>query len=96
MARQPSYFDDRTFGSRRFISLGFAQRMPSAMGGSGIRMVSQRGIWTTWVGVLYAFEFGGNIGLHGKMDALINGFMMRKQITMPEDVVWSRDDSGRY
>ena len=26
-------------------------------GGSGIRMVSQRGIWTTWVGVLYAFEF---------------------------------------
>ena len=31
--------------------------MPSAMGGSGIRMVSQRGIWTTWVGVLYAYDF---------------------------------------
>lgn len=35
-------------------------------------------------GCIVCFEFGGNIGLHGKMDALINGFMMRKQITMPE------------
>lgn len=84
MARQPSYFDDRTFGSRRFISLGFAQRMPSAMGDPASEWCRKGGYGQHgWVYCML-LNFGGNIGLHGKMDALINGFMMRKQITMPE------------
>lgn len=44
------------------------------MGRPGVRVVSQRRIRAAWVGVLHVVEFGGNIGLHGKMDALIDGF----------------------
>ena len=43
-------------------------------GAARVGMVSQGWLWSTRLGVLHAANFGGNVGLYGKMDILIDGY----------------------
>ena len=84
-------------GSRRPVGLGLCIANAVRNGDPASSGVAKGGYRAAWWVYCMLLNFGCVVGLHGKMDALIDGFYDAKaDVRHRKDIAWVKDDSGRY